>query len=63
MSSFASQSAVVTRYPPPSCRLGWVSKVLCKPSRVLGTRIVEELATFTPVLSLEVEWEDELNAL
>ena len=51
------------------CGLGWVSRVLCrwigdpKPTRILGTKIVAELATFTPVLSLEVEWEDELNAL
>ena len=51
------------------CSLGWVSGVLCrwigdpKPTRILGAKIVAELATFTPVLSLEVEWEDELNAL
>ena len=51
------------------CRLGWVSNVLCKwlsdprPTRILGTKIVHELATFTPVLYLEVEWEDELAML
>ena len=50
------------------CRLGWVSRTLCrwlrdpKPTRLLGNKIVSELATVTSVLSLEVEWEDELNA-
>ena len=47
----------------------WVSKVLCrwlsdpKPTRILGTKIVHEMAMFTQVLSLEVEWEDELAML
>ena len=47
----------------------WVSKVLCnwlsgpRPTRILGTRIVREMAMFTQVLSLEVEWEDELAML
>ena len=51
------------------CMLGWVSKVLCrwlsdpKPTRILGTKIVHEMAMFTQVLSLEVEWEDELAML
>ena len=51
-----------------TCRLGWVSRTLCRwlgdprPTRILGNKIVSELATVTPVLSLEVEWEDELNA-
>ena len=54
---------------PSSCKLGWVSRVLCKwlsdpkPTRILGTKMVQEMAMFTPVLSLEVEWEDELYAL
>mgnify|MGYP001198164154 CR=1 FL=1 len=54
---------------PSHCRLGWVSRVLCKwlsdpkPTRILGTKMVQEMAMFTPVLSLEVEWEDELYAL
>ena len=53
----------------PSSREGWVSRTLChwlgdpRPTRLLGTAIVREMATFTPTLSLEVEWEEELRDL
>ena len=50
-------------------KIGWVSRALTSwlgnptPTRLLGTAIVRELSSITPVLDLEVEWEDELDSV